>query len=240
LDEGLLKYGLPLSLPLMVQRDSALARLARFAAVEVAHRRDGWRTRHVEHEVGDWAVGGHPIKMRIDRIDHHPDFGWLVLDYKSSGKASPPQQAHLRAANPAKRREFGEAVALGKGKPQAWKNLQLPLYAAYVKQHLAGSEAVRVGYANLPVALGEVGFSPWENFDDALLASALEWAGGVVDALRHKLHWPPVELTGNEAAWDAFAAMAPDGFAAAVGGPLIESLQQLAASYDAERIPACI
>jgi len=240
LDDGLLKYGLPLSLPLMVQRDSALARLSRFAAVEVAHRQNGWRTRHVEHEVGDWAVGGHPIKMRIDRIDHHPDFGWLVLDYKSSGKASPPQQAHLRVANPAKRREFGEAVALGKGKPQAWKNLQLPLYAAYVKQRLAGSEPVRVGYVNLPVALGEVGISPWENFDDALLASALEWAGGVVDALRLKLHWPPVELTGNEAAWDAFAALAPDGLANAVTGPLIESLQQLAASYDAERTPACI
>jgi len=44
----------------------------------------------------------------------------------------------------------------------------------------------------------------------------------------------------KEAPKDTTAAMAPDGLANAVTGPLIESLQQLAASYDAERTPACI
>jgi ATP-dependent helicase/nuclease subunit B len=114
------------------------------------------------------------------------------------------------------------------------------MYAAYVQRHLNGGKPVRAAYVNLPVALNEVGFSPWENFDETMLESAMEWASGAVHALRRKVHWPPVELTGAEAAWDEFAALAPDGLANAVKGSLIESLKALAETYDAERSAACV
>jgi len=243
IEKGLLRFGSPLSLPLMVQRETAIARLSRFAEIEVAHRRDGWRTLHVELRIDEnrlWAIDGQPVKMQIDRIDYHPSEGWLVLDYKSSGKAIAPQKAHLHTADANKRRLFGEPLDPGKGRPLAWKNLQLPMYAAYVQRHLNGGKPVRAAYVNLPVALNEVGFSPWENFDETMLESAMEWASGAVHALRRKVHWPPVELTGAEAAWDEFAALAPDGLANAVKGSLIESLKALAETYDKERSAACV
>jgi hypothetical protein len=49
-----------------------------------------------------------------------------------------------------------------------------------------------------------------------------------------------VELTGAEAAWDEFAALAPDGLGNAVKGSLIESLKALAETYDKERSAACV
>lgn len=243
IEKGLQRFGSPLSLPLMVQRETAIARLSRFAEKEVAHRLDGWRTVHVELKIDEnrpWTIDGQPVKMQIDRIDFHQEEGWLVLDYKSSGKAIAPQKAHLHTADGDKRRLYGEPLDPGKGRPLAWRNLQLPLYAAYVQRHLNGGKPVRAAYVNLPVALNEVGFSPWENFDEAMLESAMEWARGAVQALRRKVHWPPVELTGGESAWDEFAALAPDGLANAVGGSLIESLKAIARAYDEERSPACI
>jgi ATP-dependent helicase/nuclease subunit B len=243
IEKGLQRFGSPLSLPLMVQRETAIARLSRFAEKEVAHRLEGWRTVHVELKIDEnrpWAIDGQPVKMQIDRIDFHQKEGWLVLDYKSSGKAVAPQKAHLHTADGNKRRLYGEALDPGKGRPLAWKNLQLPLYAAYVQRHLNGGKPVQAAYVNLPVALNEVGFSPWENFDEAMLESAMEWARGAVHALRQKVHWPPVELTGAEAAWDEFAPLAPDGLANAVDGSLIESLKAIAETYDEERSVACI
>lgn len=238
LDEDLRRYGTPLSLPLLVQRASAMARLERFAEKEIEQRLDGWVTQAVELKIGKdlaWHIDGQPMQMQIDRVDYHPDHGWRVLDYKTSGKAAKPADAHLRAISDARRR-FGPEVTLGKGKSKAWSNLQLPLYAAYVKEHFAKGEQVQAGYVNLPTATSEVGFNLWQGFNDDLLDGALACAAEVIAALRDRLHWPPVEFKSSEASWDDFAELAPDGLANAVSGDLIDELRDIAETYQSKEV----
>lgn len=228
-------YGGVLPVPLLVQREAARSRLARFADIEVGQRRLGWRTRHAELKVGDegreWQIDGQPVSMQIDRIDFHPEHGWRVLDYKTSAKAKPPREAHLVGMNPT-RRVFGPEVPGSRGGVKVWGNVQLPLYAAFVKEWQGLEELPQVGYVNLPVTLNDVGFSMWREFDEGLCEGALECARGAIGALREKVHWPPVVLKSDQKNWDDFAELAPDGLAEAVGGATVEELQDLVTGWE--------
>jgi ATP-dependent helicase/nuclease subunit B len=234
------RFETPLSLPLMVQREAAAARLERFAEIEVADRMDGWSIVDVEVAVGSeqrpWSFEGQPVSMQIDRIDIHPKLGMRVLDYKSSAKADSPEAAHLRTLSE-RRRTFGPTLiaASGRSREKVWKNIQLPLYAAYVKEHYSLSHAPAVGYVNLPATVNDIGISMWHDFDNATMDNALEWTRGAIAGMKAGLHWPPVELTGAEARMDDFADLAPDGFESAVSGSLIEQFKAAAEAYDLER-----
>lgn len=237
MDAGMARFGSNLSLPLLVQREAARSRMARFAELEVGQRLDGWETKHVELQVGKdlpWAIDGQPISMQIDRVDYHPRLGWRVLDYKTSAKADEPKKAHLRRYSE-KRRTFGATMAGSRGGEDVWKNVQVPLYAAFMKEWLGLEAPPAIGYVNLPATLNDVGFAMWDDFTDDRMDCALDWSRGVIAALREGVHWPPVELTGKEAGYDDFAAIAPDGLDAAVTGDLIEEMKSIATAWDAER-----
>jgi ATP-dependent helicase/nuclease subunit B len=240
MDARLARYGPALSLPLLVQREAARSRLERFAELEVQQRRDGWRTKYVEWNVGKdtpWDIGGQPISMQVDRIDFHPDLGWRVLDYKTSARADAPRSAHLRRASD-KRREFGPTMIGSRGAEDVWKNVQVPLYAAFLKQWqgLAGPPAI--GYVNLPATLNDVSFEMWEDFTSDKMDNAMEWSLEIIRAMRDGLHWPPVELTGGEAGYDDFALLAPDGLESAVQGSLVDIMKGISTAWDAGRRPA--
>ena len=237
MDASLSRYGSALSLPLMVQREAARTRMERFAELEVEQRRDGWRTQHVEWNIGKdilWQMDGQPISMQIDRIDWHPDLGWRVLDYKTSARADTPRGAHLRRSSE-KRREFGTPLPAVRGAPEVWKNVQVPLYAAFVQEWKQLEQAPKIGYVNLPSTLNDVGFEMWEDFDALKLSNAMQWSTEIINAMRAGLHWPPVGLTGAEAGYDDFALLAPDGLEKAVAGPLVEKLRDVAAQWDTGR-----
>lgn len=234
MDHGLSRFGPDLSLPLLVQREAARARMERFAELEVAQRLEGWKIEHVELKVGQdphWEIGGQAISMQIDRIDFHPDHGWRVLDYKTSARAEQPANAHLRRHSE-RRRTFGQVMPGSFGATNVWKNVQMPLYAAFAKEWLGLGEPPAIGYVNLPATLNDVGFSMWKDFSEEKLVCALEWSEGVIAALRQGVHWPPVDLTAGEAAYDDFAALAPDGLAEAVSGTLIEEMKEIARDWD--------
>ncbi|WP_367874716.1 PD-(D/E)XK nuclease family protein [Luteolibacter sp. Populi] len=234
MDHRLARYGPGLSLPLLVQREAARSRLERFAELEVGQRRDGWRTHYVEWNVGKdvpWEIEGQPISMQVDRIDWHPELGWRVLDYKTSARAEVPRNAHLRRSSE-KRREFGPVLAAARGAPQVWKNVQVPLYAAFLQEWKALDEVPKIGYVNLPSTLNDVSFEMWEDFDADKLANAMEWSREIIRAIRGGLHWPPVELSGAEAGYDDFAMLAPDGLDKAVTGALVEEMQGIAGDWD--------
>lgn len=237
MDVRLAKYGAELSLPLLVQREAARSRLERFAELEVAQRVEGWRTKHVELKVGKdlrWEIDGQAVSMQIDRVDFHPRHGWRVLDYKTSAKAEKPKSAHLRKFSD-KRRTFGATMPAARGADEVWKNVQVPLYAAFVREWLGLDAPPAIGYVNLPATLNDVGFEIWDDFTPERMDCALEWSRGVIGALRRSVHWPPVELSGQEAGYDDFAAMAPDGLDEAVTGALIDEMKSIAAAWSAER-----
>ena len=126
----------------MVQVESARERLRAFSDKQAAHRQAGWLIAESEFFVGEavpWSVNGHPIKTIIDRIDRLEDGKeWCVWDYKTSGKAHPPESQHLKAWKADENRmKLGELIEpTGRQKAlRRWADVQLPLYAKFVQEH---------------------------------------------------------------------------------------------------------
>lgn len=234
LDEAITQFGKDLSLPLLLQRDAARARLRRFAELEVQSRRDGWRTKYTELQVGGsgepWSVEGQAMVMKVDRIDHHPDLGWRVIDYKTSKNPTSPSKAHLSSVSDGQQ-TYGSMIEIRR-KAYGWSNLQLPLYAAFVMDWLKLDQLPGIGYGNLPASLGGVDFVMWENYSTELHQSAMSWTTGVITAIRHQLFWPPSEFATDQQRSDEFHELAPDGLANAVSGGMIDQMKVIAESWE--------
>ncbi len=211
------RYGAELTLPLVVQFESARQRLRAMAEIEAEQRAAGWRTERVEWKF-TLPLGGVTISGKIDRIDRQADGRTRVLDYKTGDTAIAPALAHGRAwrdddaARPAWLR-WADAA----GKPRAWIDLQLPLYLQAVAAEFG--DAVECGYFNLPKAAGETAISVWEDYSRDTQAAAMQCAEGVVAAVTAGNFWPPTELTGRAAEWDDFAELFHEGAAASVAWP---------------------
>lgn len=237
MDEWLdMNHGDGLSLPLDVQVASARERLRAFAFAQAAQRAAGWEIRRVEWPVGrgegpSWSIEGASVSMVLDRVDFHPvRRAWRVLDYKT-GKAEPVEKAHLEPHADWKL-ALGDLLppaGANSKKPRRWKNLQLPLYAAFLRQSgeagpgVEPGDTIETGYVVLSRAASEIGFSLWENYDEKFESSALVWAGEAVRRLRAGIFGPPVAAPGK-APPQPWGTIAPDGWAEALARPLPEAL----------------
>jgi RecB family exonuclease len=159
-----------------------------------------------------FEVDDEPIQLRgrIDRIDHHPEMGWAIFDYKTGNSVEKPEATHLN-----------------KGE---WVDAQLPLY-----RHLARAirdadgeplsldgEIVSLGYIAIPREVHGVGerIAKWTDHD---LAEADEAVRRAVRAIRHG----SVAFTGNSATsgW-------ADAFDALLGNRLLSSADDEGAGTD--------
>ena len=199
------RYGAELTLPLVVQFESARQRLRAAAEIEVQSRVEGWRTVRVEWKF-ELPLGGRMVSGKIDRIDRHSDGRVRVLDYKTGDTATDPVTAHLCAvrSDELERPEWLRTVNEA-GKTRAWADLQLPLYRRAVAAEFG--DAVACGYFNLPKAAGETAVTMWGDFSRETQAAAERCAEGVIAAVAAGEFWPPRELTGREAEWDEFAEL---------------------------------
>lgn len=231
MDEWLeINHGDGLSLPLEVQVSSARERLRAFAFAQAAERAKGWEIRAAEWEVGRqggplWAIGGAPVSMTLDRVDFHPGLRvWRVLDYKT-GKAEAVERAHIEPHADWKP-TLGPLLdpAPRSKKPRRWKNLQLPLYAAFLRQSGESGPGVdpehdiQTGYIVLSRAASEIGFSLWDGYVPALEESALAWAGEAVRRLRAGIFGPPALAPGKPPP-EPWKRLAPDGWENALARP---------------------
>ena len=214
------RYGEEPSLPLSIQKESALQRLISFAPEQAQMRRDGWRIQHVELAIGTkddeikWDFAGVPVRMRIDRIDIHETTGALrVIDYKTSKKAKQPNDEHLEniRASDLDSHLHGEPIEpSGRARSQRrWKNLQLPLYAEFVRQHFQTEALPELAYVSFPAATSDTGMRPWNEYDEELHSSAIEWAETVVEKIQNS-EFPVRELPSAAKSWDRFAALSPE------------------------------
>ncbi|MCC6414320.1 MAG: PD-(D/E)XK nuclease family protein [Opitutaceae bacterium] len=216
------RFGRELSLPLLVQLESARQRLGFAAETQAMVRKDGWviermGEKFVEHKF-ELPVGAFTLAGKIDRIDRHETTGEIrVLDYKTSDQPVNPAAAHLRGA---RRDETPPdwAVWPNAGKPRVWCDLQLPVYERVVAGLFPGTR-LTCGYFNLPKAVTETGVALWEDYTPELAASAWGCVAGVVNAIARREFWPPRELTGREAEYDDFAPLFQRGAAASVAWP---------------------
>lgn len=209
------QFGPRLSTPLLIQREAARRRLARWAAIEAEQRAQGWEILEVEAALGkeDWpfSIDGMPVTGRIDRIERHPSEGLRVFDFKTlspmeNGRRKTVDRFHLVNV---KRTEDPESFPAwsrtfdAKGKEQRWIDLQVPLYHLALSQRFPG-ENVSAGYVTLGRTAEEVGIDLWHALDESILTSAQTCAAGVVQAIREGLFWPANERMPE---WDEFRAM---------------------------------
>lgn len=209
-----LRFGSELTLPLVVQLESARQRLRATAEVEAREREAGWRTVRVEWKFS-FPLGGLTISGKIDRIDRHPDGRVRVLDYKTGDTASAPDHAHWRTVRPEDelRPEWLRCMDAD-GKARTWTDLQLPMYLRAAAPEWG--DAVTCGYFNLPKAAGDTAVTMWGNYSREVQASAERCATGVAAAVVAKEFWPPREVAGREAEWDDFAELFQQGAAASI------------------------
>ena len=208
------KFGAELTLPLVIQLESARQRLAKAAEIEAAERAAGWRTEVVERAFAI-EIGGLTVKGKIDRIDRHGQTGAVrVLDYKTSDSPVAPEQAHLRGLRSTETPREWVIAESAEEKPRVWVDLQLPLYERVLAAEFGGK--VACGYFVLPKAVSDAGIILWEDFSADLRESAWRCAEGVCGAIRAGEFWPPRELAGRDAERDDFAALFHHGAAASV------------------------
>lgn len=165
-----------------VQLHRLRERLTAFAQQQAQWTRQGWQIQAtlVERRCKTViTIDGEPITITgtIDRVDHHPEHGYRILDYKTSDTPHTPEQTHRH----------------GPKDDRQWVDLQLPLYLTLVKDHGIADNA-QLGYINLPKKLDQVKLvcAQWDSDD---LDDAMAVRDQVVRAIRRGIFWPPVGPT---------------------------------------------
>jgi ATP-dependent helicase/nuclease subunit B len=195
------RYGTELTLPLIVQLESARQRLSRAAEIQATERAAGWVIEQVERKF-ELTLGAITVSAKIDRVERNVVTGAVrVIDYKTSDQGVAPLTAHVRNARKGEIAPDWARFTI-EGKELVWIDLQLPLYMEALAGELGG--VIGAGYFNLPKAVGETAIRPWENYDLGWRTAARRCAEGVAAALSAGIFWPPAEVSP----WDEDEALA--------------------------------
>jgi ATP-dependent helicase/nuclease subunit B len=230
------RFGTQLTLPLVVQLESARQRLSRAADIQAGTRAEGWVVQAVETSF-ELGIGGLQIKGKIDRIDRHERTGAMrVLDYKTSDQPVDPWHAHVRGIRKTETPpEFARFIL--NGREHVWNDLQLPLYLRALRTgglaaHEMGPDTSVVGaYFNLPKASSETGIRAWEDYNWEIDDAAWRCAEGAAQAIREGVFWPPNENVRPD--FDDFAPLFHHGVADSVAWNDADAVPQNA-GLDAE------
>jgi ATP-dependent helicase/nuclease subunit B len=220
------RYGGLLTLPLVVQLESARQRLRKAAEVQARERAEGWVIERVEWKfpaAPALVFAGLAVRGKIDRIDRHEGTGAVrVLDYKTSDQPAAPGDAHCRRPRRDGADDTRPAWArftIG-DRELVWMDLQLPLYLhALQAERAAGAEPglVQCGYFNLPKAAGETAVALWDDYSPEWQEAARRCAEGVAAAVAAGEFWPPAERSARED--EDWAGLFHQGAAASVEWP---------------------
>jgi len=201
------RFGEPLPLQIRIQLDAARQRLRAAARVQADLVKEGWQIldseARIEAEFAGMRIGG-----RIDRLDRHAGTGQIrILDYKTSDNLQKCDEAHFGSA----RNEVADyMLADVNGKQKRWTDLQLPLYRILLPKDKYPESKVELGYFNLPKATDGTGVAIWEDLNDDLVESARVCAQHIVEDIRNRRFWPPVERVEYDDFESLFPAAVPD------------------------------
>jgi ATP-dependent helicase/nuclease subunit B len=203
-------YGRHPSPVVRVQTESMRVRLRRFAALQAAERRAGWRIVESEYAVKNdtgFTIGPLALTGTMDRVEVHEEQGLRVLDYKTFNTAKTPEDTHF---GPARADDgFPEASVMRPGRggspaERSWFDLQLPLYrrlASVIWPEHAG-KGMTTGYILLPADPDDTQVSLLD-IDPATQSSAERCAETVAERIARGVFWPPAENVeyDNFATW---------------------------------------
>lgn len=188
-----------------LQLDSILQRLRHAATIEATNRQQGWQCIEAELQIGTkddptpFLIAEARLSGRIDRVERHADGSLRIVDFKTSDKANEPHKTHFKAITSRTKLTAADewkCFDLPEGKRGMWLDLQLPLYAAAMRQR--GQNVSRVAYFALPKSIQDTAILEWNGFDEALIESALDCAAEAVKRIRSSQFWPPAERSPNK------------------------------------------
>ena len=202
LQARVLKWMGPLQgMSLELLKHSALKRLRAAGEPQLACWEDGWIQVAFEKKL-QRPCAGMTISGKVDRIDHHPEKGYRIIDYKTSESAANPQEMHLGPP-----REGRESIQLTLNeKTRQWYNLQLPLYR-WLSAEEVGTEPLEVLYFNLPSSIEDTGLSGWPG-EAGLATQAEECLEAVVQLIQQEVWTPP---SSSSTPWDPFRVLLESG-----------------------------
>ena len=186
-------------------------KLRDFAKLHARDLRDGWVVIATEQETRWMMDGEHAFDMRIDRVDENRLTGELrIIDYKT-GKTR-PREAHLEEMKPDQaemyRSRVPELALLDSGSCERWKDVQLPLYKAYMQDTHPG-KAIRTGYILIPKGAEHVQFAEWEITPEEK-AAMLACTRGAISLIRSGRGLYSAEELGYEARYSDFGPLAAE------------------------------
>ena len=186
------RYGSKPPLPVQVQAEIAERRLQAAAHAQAKEYAAGWRITGTEREI-DGEINGLAVRGRIDRVERNEETGVLrVLDYKTSGKAKSPLDAHTaRRTDTTPDYAAVDVVIKGKDRPSGWVDLQLPLY--YWALETEADNELQLGYFNLPAVGADTGVQLMEGYSPDMHANAMACATAIVDRVQAGEFWPARE-----------------------------------------------
>ncbi|MCX6857824.1 MAG: PD-(D/E)XK nuclease family protein [Verrucomicrobia bacterium] len=199
-------FGQRLTVPVMIQCESARQRLSWWAEVEAEERAKGWQIVAAETRLspeGDpWKMGDMIISGIVDRVERHQQLGIRLIDFKTyspstalKGERKSVEDYHLRKI---KRSEDASLLPpwvltiSSKGEEVRWADLQLPLYHLAMQRRYP-NEKIHTAYATLGKTRGDIGIDAWPDLEGSQLEHARACAQGIISAIMARQFWPPTE-----------------------------------------------
>ncbi len=188
-------FGRDVSAPLLFQRESAREILASAARAQAEHALEGWRILDTELEM-EMEINSYPVKMRVDRVDEHPDGTLMAVDYKVKNSFSTKSGMSVPESYHRKRARNGES-----GQALEWIDLQLPIYKRAIELKYPSKE-VCCAYFALPSDGDLSGICRWD-IDADTMDSAMGKASEIVGRIRARDFAPSKKMPSHDA-WKEF------------------------------------
>ena len=199
-------FGQRLTVPVMIQRESARQRLGWWAEMEAEERAKGWQIVAVETRLSPeddpWTFADMIVSGVVDRVERHEQHGIRLIDFKTYSPSAGPggtsksvEDYHLARI---KRTEEPESFVdwmrtpNSLGEEARWKDLQLPLYRLAMERRYPG-EKIQTAYATLGKTRRDISLDAWQELEGSLLESARLCATSIIAAIRDRVFWPPTE-----------------------------------------------
>jgi ATP-dependent helicase/nuclease subunit B len=177
---------------LLLQRETARARLRAFAGAQAQLRAEGWSILEVEGTLPPIPIAeGFTLRGRFDRLDVHRDGRrFRVYDYKSFAKAKSPEQTHVARSKASGQLGYFTIPSTAKSakgalQGQRWKDLQLPAYdwALTAGRPQVGQGTLEIGYLCLSGEANPEVVRVWTGFAATYRTAARAWMAKIAGLL---------------------------------------------------------
>jgi len=196
----------------LLQKQTALARLLSFAPLQAGLWNDGWIIHSVEKKLPEKEIAGMNLGVRYDRLDYRIVDGkteWRVYDYKTSREAKTITNAHYgKPPEGAVDFTFKKMNSQNQEVTMRWRNMQMPVYYECLQGELKLDEdnTLTPCYISLPEDTSDTKVDPWDDYPE-LHGEALKALKAIIREIK-ALQPGMIQATAEGAEYPAIPTMA--------------------------------